>query len=130
MPTPTSQGATVSFGGTAIGRLTSFRVTPATAVFEDVTNVMSDVIGSGATARVLREIACTGVEPGGLDVTLFGCPPFIAEDTGHQAALSISFDGGAIGNFAILESFEVTGNVGQFLTGAARFRFMGQADND
>lgn len=130
MPTPTSQGATVTFGETLIGRLTSFRVTPATAVIEDVTNVGSDVLGSGETARVVREIACTGVEPGGVDVTLFGCPPFIPEDTGHLAVLAVSFDGGTIGNWAILESFEVTGNVGQFLTGAARFRFMGQLDND
>lgn len=130
MPTPTSQGSIVTFGGTSIGRLTSFRVTPATAVIEDVTNVGSDVIGSGATARVLREIACTGVEPGGVDITLFGCPPFIGEDTGHEAYLVVAFDGGTIQNYAILESFEVTGNVGQFLTGAARFRFMGQLDSD
>jgi hypothetical protein len=130
MPTPTSQGSTVTFGGTPIGRLTSFRVTPATAVVEDVTNVGSDVIGAGATARVLREIACTGVEPGGVDITLFGCPPFVSDDTGLEAYLIVTFDGGGFENYAILESFEVTGNVGQFLTGAARFRFMGQLDTD
>lgn len=130
MPTPTSQGSIVTFGGTPMGSLTSFRVMPATAVIEDVTNVGSDVIGSAETARVLREIACTGVEPGGVDITLFGCPPFIPEDTGHTDTLSITFDGGGLNSYAILESFEVTGNVGQFLTGAARFRFMGQLDSD
>lgn len=130
MPTPTSQGSTVTFDGVTIGRLTSFRVTPATAQFEDVTNVGSDILGSGETARVLREIACTGVEPGGVDITLFGCPPFLSTATGHQAYLLVTFDGGGFENYAILESFEVTGNVGQFLTGAARFRFMGQLDTD
>lgn len=130
MPTPTSQGSTVTFGGTPIGRLTSFRITPATAVIEDVTNVGSDVIGSGNTARVLREIACTGIEPGGVDITLFGCPPFLSENTGIEGLLLVAFVGGGFAGYAILESFEVTGNVGQFLTGTARFRFMGQVDND
>ena len=130
MPTPTSQGATVSFNGAPIGRLTGFRVTQATAQFEDVTSVLSDVVGTGWDARIIREITCTALEPGGCDLTLFGCPAYVLEDIGLQRVLSINFDGGAIEGWAFLESFEVTGNVGQFLTGAARFRFSGQLDTD
>jgi hypothetical protein len=128
--TPTSQGSTVSFGGAPIGRLTSFRVSPGTAQFEDVTSVGSDVIGSGWDARVLREIACTGIEPGGLDINLFGCPPFLNTDIGLVRTLEVSFPEGGFEFMAHLETFEVTGSVGQFLTGSARFRIAGQVDND
>jgi hypothetical protein len=120
----------VSFDGSPIGHLTSFRVSPGTAQFEDVTNVGSDVIGSGWDARVLRELACTGIEPGGLDINLFGCPPFLNTDIGLQAAVAVTFDGGGFEFVGHLETFEVTGNVGQFLTGTARFRIAGQVDND
>jgi len=130
MSTPTAQGAAVSFGGSPIGRLTGFRVSPGTAQFEDVTSVGSDVIGSGWDARVLREIACTGIEPGTVEVNLFGCPPFVNEDTGLVRALVISFAEGGFDFMAHLEAFEVTGSVGQFLTGSARFRIAGQVDND
>jgi hypothetical protein len=130
MPTPSSQGSTVSFDGTPIGRLTGFRVSPGTAQFEDVTNVGSDVIGSGWDARVLREIACTGIEPGTVEVNLFGCPPFVNEDTGLVGTLVVSFPEGGFECMAHLETFEVTGSVGQFLTGSARFRIAGQVDND
>jgi hypothetical protein len=130
MPTPTSQGAFVSIGGSPIGRLTGFRVSPGTAQFEDVTSVGSDVIGSGWDARVLREIACTGIEPGTVEVNLFGCPPFVNFDIGVAGPVVISFDGGGFEFQAHLETFEVTGSVGQFLTGSARFRIAGQVDND
>lgn len=130
MPTPSSQGSTVTFNGSPIGSLTSFRVLPATAVFEDVTNVGSDVVGTSWNARVLREIACVAIEPGGVDINLYGCPPFIAEDVGLSATLEVVMETGTIANYAFLERFEVTGSVGQFLTGTATFRFAGQADED
>jgi hypothetical protein len=128
--TPTSQGAAVSFGGTPIGLLTGFRVSPGTAVFEDVTNVGSDVIGTGWDARVLREIACTGIEPGTVEVNLFGCPPYLVTHIGLSGSLVISFAEGGFEFQAYLETFDVTGSVGQFLTGSARFRIAGQVDND
>ena len=130
MPTPSSQGSTVSFDGTPIGRVTGFRASPGTAQFEDVTNVGSDVIGTGWDARVLREIACTGIEPGSVDINLFGCPPYLATDIGVAAQLVISFAEGGFEFVAHLETFDVTGSVGQFLTGSARFRIAGQVDND
>jgi hypothetical protein len=120
----------VSFGGTPIGRLTGFRVSPGNAVFEDVTNVGSDVVGTGASARVLREIACTGIEPGSVDINLFGCPPYLTADIGMSGPLAVTFAEGSFAFQAHLETFEVTGSVGQFLTGSARFRIAGQADND
>jgi hypothetical protein len=123
---PTSHGSSVSFSGENIGYLTGWRVAPATAQFEESTHIGSTVWGTGAAARVLREYTCSAVEPGGADVTLFGCPPFLVTDTGSQGTLAILFDGGSFSIDAFLESYEVTASVGEMLVGTARFRFSGQ----
>lgn len=123
---PTSHGSSVSFAGENIGWLTGWRFSPATAQFEEATHVGSTVWGTGANARVLREYTCSAVEPGGAEVTLFGCPPFVNQDTGSQGDLVVSFDGGSFTINAFLEAFEVTASVGEMLLGTARFRFSGQ----
>lgn len=121
----TSQGSTVNFGGQALGKLTSWRLQPGTATFEEYTNVGSTVIGSGQDARVVRQYVCTAVDPGGVTVQLFGCPPFTSTAIGGRATLNVAFTDGGFSAEAYLEDFDVTGNVGQYLVGTARFKFSG-----
>lgn len=124
MSTPTSQGATVSWGG-AIGKLTSIRFVGGQASFEDVTGVDATVVGSGDTARVRKQYDCVEVDPGSADLALFGVPPYVLNDIGDRNSLVISMDGGGLTADAFLESFEVAASVGAFLVGTARFRFSG-----
>jgi hypothetical protein len=115
----------VSFAGQALGRLTGWKITPGTAQFEEYTSVASTVIGTGQDARVVRQHVCTSIDPGGVDVNLFGCPPYTAGGIGSRGTLAVTFAGGSISLEAYLETFDVTGQVGEFLTGTARFKFSG-----
>lgn len=125
MPTPTSQGSTVSFNGTPLGRLTNWKATSGTAQFEEYTHVGSTVLGSGANARVVKQYVCTAVDPGNVNVQLFGCPPYTEQMIGDNGTLLVIFADGSLSVNAYLESFDVTGSVGEFLVGTARFRFSG-----
>lgn len=125
MPTPTSQGSTVSWGGTPLGLITAVRVTPATAHFEEVTNVESTVWGVGGNARTVREFDCVSVEPGTIDVSVYGAPTYAVDETGEKKELVVTLSNGSISGEAFLESFEVSASVGEFLVGSARFRFSG-----
>lgn len=126
MPTttpPSSQQSTVSFGGSALGSLTSWKFSSGSATFQDVTNVDSTTQDSGGEVRVVKEYTVTLVDAGNVDVTLFGCPPYTLARKGEKGTLTVTFSGGSISVDAYLESFDVTGNVGQFLVGTAKFRF-------
>lgn len=122
MSTPTSQGASVSWGGTPIGYLTNVRASPATAIFEDATNVTSTVLGTGNKARIVRQWHCVAVEPGTVEVDLYGVPNYAIADTGDRRSLAVAFDDGSFTADAYLESFNASASVGQFLVGTARFR--------
>ena len=124
-PPPSSQGSNVSFAGTTIGRLTNWRASPGTARLEEVTNVGSTVIGTGSFARVVSQYECLGIDPGGADVSLRDCPPFGVNDIGRRGTLTVTFSTGSISLDAFLETWDVSGNVGEFLRGTARFRFSG-----
>lgn len=127
MPTPSSQGATVSFNGTPIGKLTGIQFRSNDAKFEDWTNKTSFVLfnnGTGGT-RVLKRMVCVAIEPGGVDIKLFGCPPFVAYDSGAKGVLTFAFSGGAVTSNAFLQRYEVTASVGEFLVGSASFQFSG-----
>lgn len=124
-PPPSSQGSTVSFNGEPIGSLVRWRTIPGSAKFTDVTSQASQIVGSGDSARVIAEVDCTAIEPGGADVTMRGVPPWVLEDIGTRGGLSVTSAGGNVSLEAFLESFEASGSVGQFLEGTARFRFTG-----
>ena len=128
MPVPVSQGSTVSFGGVPIGLLTSIRVSPAQAVIEDATNVTSPVWGAGGSARVVRQYQCVAVDPGTVEVGIYGAPQFVLLDIGATGSLAVDVEGGGITAEAVLESFDVTATVGETLVGSARFRFTGYED--
>lgn len=125
MPTPTSQGTICSFNGTELGRVTGFRASPGAGVFVEKTNVTSQVVGAGESARIVKSYDCVAVDPGTLEFTLYGCPPYSVYDIGAQGVVSVVFDGGALSKLAFLEDFEVTGSVGQFLVGRAVFKLSG-----
>jgi hypothetical protein len=125
MATPTSQGSTVSFRGVEVGRLRSWKLQPGSATFEESTNVLSPVIGSGQDARVVKQYTCTAIDPGGVDLTVWGVPPFSDTDIGSRGTLSVVFDGGSLSREAYLETFDGSGNVGEFISGSARFKFSG-----
>lgn len=127
MPTPTSQGTTCSFNGVALGRVTGFRAAPGTAVFAESTNVTSTVVGSGAEARIVKTYDCTAIDPGSVEFTLYGCPPYSVGQIGLKASVSVTYDGGSLSRPAFLEAFEVTGAVGQFLVGRASFKLTGES---
>lgn len=125
IPPPSSQGSTVHFNGVQIGRMTNWRLTPATARMEDVTNCGCRVVGSGTNTRVVSQFECLGIDPGGADISLRDCPPFIHDNVGMRATLTVAFATGSLSLEAFLETFDVSGNVGEFLRGTARFRFSG-----
>lgn len=118
-----SQGSAVMWNGAFIGNLRTFRVTPGTATFFESTNVNSTVYGYGENARTLRQYDCTAIDPGGVDVTVYDCPPYNVAAIGNKAMLSIGFAGGSIAAYAYLEQFDVSGAVGEMISGTARFRF-------
>lgn len=126
MSTPSSQGSVVTWNGAQVGRLTGFRWTAATAVFEETTGWAAPVIGVGVNSRVVKQYDCTSIDPGGCDISLRGVLPVFVSQVGHKAVLSLSFMGGGFSLWAYLETFDVTGNVGEFLNGTARFRFTGE----
>lgn len=124
---PTSQGSTVSFNGTAIGRLKAWQVSPGTAQFEDVTGSDAPILGSGDSARIVQQIACLMVEPGSASISLFGMPPFAPTSIGSKGTLAIAFSTGSVSLPAILEKYDGSGQVGEFLDGSASFRFTGES---
>jgi hypothetical protein len=127
MPTPSSQGSTVVWNGAALGSITGWSFTPSAAVYVESTNINSTVVGTGANARVRKTFDCIAIDPGTLDVTLYGCPPYGYGDSGLLATLAVTFSGGSFTLPAYLESLVVTGQVGQFLVGRATFKLSGAA---
>ena len=127
MPTPTSQGSTCIWNATTLGTVTRFRASPGAAVFVEKTNITSTVVGFGAGSRIVKTYDCIAIDPGTIEVTLWGCPPYSVNDIGVRATASFTFSGGSIVLPAYLESFEVVGQVGQFLVGQAVFKLTGEA---
>ena len=125
MPTPTSQGSTCTFDGASLGRLTGWRAAPGTAVFVESTNITSTVLGSGNRTRIVKSYDCIAIDPGTVEVTLYGCPPFSDLQIGLRGMVALTFDGGFLSREAYLEDYDVTGQVGEFLVGKATFKLSG-----
>lgn len=126
MPTPTSQGSTCIFNGTLLGTVTRFRASPAAAVYLEKTNITSTVVGFGEGSRILKTYDCVAVDPGTIEVTLWGTPPYAYTDTGLRATATFNWSDGSISLPAYLDNFEVVGQVGQLLVGQAVFRLTGE----
>jgi hypothetical protein len=119
-----SQGSYVTWNGSTIGSVTRWRASSRTAVYAEKTHVGSEVVGTGSNARVVKSYDCIAVEPGSVEVGLYGCPLSFAAP-GQRATVAIVAAVGSVSGTAFLDSFEVTGQVGAFLTGTATFRFSG-----
>ena len=120
-----SQGSYVTWNGSTIGSVTRWRASSRTAVYDEKTHVGSEVVGTGSNARVVKSYDCVAVEPGSVEVGLYGCPLSFAS-VGQRATVAIVAAVGSVSGTAFLDSFEVTGQVGAFLTGTATFRFSGE----
>ena len=127
MPTPTSQGSICIWNAATLGTVTRFRASPGAAVFVEKTNINSAVVGAGDGSRIVKTYDCIAIDPGTIDVTLWGCPPYSLVDISVRATASFTFSGGSIVLPAYLESFEVVGQVGQFLVGQAVFKLTGES---
>ena len=120
-----SQGSYVTWNGSTIGSVTRWRASSATAVYAEKTHIGSQVVGSGSNARVVKSYDVVAIEPGTVEVGLYGCPLSFAS-IGQRATVSVVAAAGSVSGQAFLDSFEVTGQVGAFLTGTATFRFSGE----
>jgi hypothetical protein len=120
-----AQGSTVSFNGVPVGELLSWDVTPANASVTDATSQDSTILGSGADARVVKQVDCVAVDPGTASITFLGSAGFVVNDTGMSGALAVTSDAGNVTLDAILVSFQITGAVGELIKGTANFQFTG-----
>jgi hypothetical protein len=121
-----AQGTTVSFDGSLLGKLRSFRCTPGTAIYEPYITVASTVVGSGVNARVVRQYDCVGIDPGGFDISFFGRAPWSMNNIGMKGMLVVTYASGASRSWeASLETFDDGGEVGNRVIGSARFKLTG-----
>ena len=120
----TSQGATVSFGG-AIASLLSIKIDASAGGTTDCTSTTSTILGSGAGARILKELDCTSVEPAKVSVTFLGAGPFSVGDIGVKNTLSVSGTGFSVSAQAYLSKFGIVASVGEMVTGSAEFQLTG-----
>ena len=118
-------GTTVEFGGVPIGFLTGYDWESKAGDLHEVTNVESNVFGTGANARVVKQYDVTSIEPPTLTITFFGPPSFAATDAGLKAQIEFDTNGAAIYGEAILMTFSHEGRAGQWTTGSATFQLTG-----
>jgi len=120
-----AQGTTVSFGGVTIGYITGWDWTLAAASPVETTNVTSTVVGTGASARVVKTYDVTAIEPITLSFTFKGPPSFGPSDAGKKATLAFSGGGASWTGEAILTKFNHSGRPNQYTDGAAEFQATG-----
>lgn len=119
---PSAQGTTVTFGGVSIGLLTGFDSSHKIGQLLDVTNVDSQLIGTGNQARLVRQYDCTSVEPASLSCAFYGAAAFTDEDLGISALLEFDSPEESYSAYAIMTEYTHSGSVGQFATGTASFQ--------
>jgi len=120
----TSQGSTVSFGS-AIASLLSIKIDASAGGTTDCTSTTSTILGSGAGARILKELDCTSVEPAKVSITFLGAGPFSVDDIGVKNTLSVSGTGFSVSAQAYLSKFGIGASVGEMVTGSAEFQLTG-----
>lgn len=121
---PSSQGSTVSFGGSELGSLIAIRVTGASASGTDVTTMESSTTGTGSGSFIARQLDVVAVDPGSVSVTFFGAGPSAA--VGEKGELSVSVAGSTVlSGEAFLSSYDVEASVGELVRGSATFQLTG-----
>lgn len=120
-----SHGTSVSFGGVNIGYLDGYDWEVKAGQLVEKTHVGSRVVGTGASARVVKEYDCTSVEPPTLTFTFFGPPSYSKDDAGAKGTIVFSTPGATVSGPAILVSFSHSGRSGQWSKGVASFQLTG-----
>ena len=121
-----AQGTTVSWGGDNLGMLTSVQVRAGRSQLVDVTSVNATVLGSGTNSRVLREVQVASVEPAAVSLTAYSTGINISQnDRGDTRYLSVNGNGWNYSGLAILMDYNVSANVGGFVTVSMEFQFTG-----
>ncbi len=121
-----AQGTTVSWGGDNLGMLTSVQVRAGRSQLVDVTSVNATVIGSGTNSRVLREVGVASVEPASISLTAYSTGISVNQnDRGDIRMLNVTGDGWSYYGNAILMDYNLTANVGGFVTISMEFQFTG-----
>ena len=121
-----AQGTTVSWGGDDLGMLTSVQVRAGRSQLVDVTSVNATVIGSGTSSRVLREVGVASVEPASISLTAYSTGISVNQnDRGDIRMLNVTGNGWSYYGNAILMDYNLTANVGGFVTISMEFQFTG-----
>lgn len=121
-----AQGTTVSWGGDNLGMLTSVQVRAGRAQLVDVTSVNATVVGLGTSSRVLREVGVASVEPASISLTAYSTGISVNQnDRGDTRMLNVTGDGWFYSGNAILMDYNLTANVGGFVTISMEFQFTG-----
>ena len=121
-----AQGTTVSWGGDNLGMLTSVQVRAGRSQLVDVTSVNATVIGSGTSSRVLREVGVASVEPASISLTAYSTGISVNQnDRGDIRMLNVTGNGWSYSGNAILMDYNLTANVGGFVTISMEFQFTG-----
>ena len=121
-----AQGTTVSWGGDNLGMLTSVQVRAGRAQLVDVTSVNATVVGSGTNSRVLREVGVASVEPASISLTAYSTGISVSQnDRGDTRLLDVQGEGWFYNGNAILMDYNLTANVGGFVTISMEFQFTG-----
>lgn len=121
-----AQGTTASWGGDNLGMLTSVQVRAGRSELIDVTSVDATVLGSGTSSRVLRQVEVASVEPASVSLTAYSSGISVSQnDRGDTRMLSLRGDGWNYNGNAILMDYNLTANVGGFVTITMEFQFTG-----
>ncbi len=120
----TSQGSAVSFDGSSLGSLLSINVQAQASSPVDVTYVGSTVVGSGAAARMVREVTVLAIEPTTVEVSFLGVSGYTVTSPGAQGSLVIT-GGVSLSATAILTGWGETAAVGEHVKGSASFVLTG-----
>lgn len=123
-----SQGLSVTWGGVALGRLTSFRVSSPQVAIEDVTNLNSAIVdytnAFGNYRGMVRQLMSGDVTPGKVDISWNGSGALSSSDVGQEQALEVTHPEGSIAGTlkAILLEFQTTAGVNALIEGTASFQ--------
>lgn len=120
MPIASSQGSSVSFGGSPLGSVVTIRATGPTASTADITSMDSPMDGG----LVVRETDVLSLEPASVVVTFVGPPATTA--VGTKAELSVDIGGDeVISGQAFLARYEIEASVGDIVRASATFQLTG-----
>ena len=121
-----SNGVTVFFDGIEIGNLVGYDWEAKVAELVDKTHAASQVIGTGANSRVVKEYDATAVVPVLFSFSFNGPPSFSIDDRGLKAELLFEAPGqDPIAGEAILMDFRRSGRSGKWSNGTATFQMTG-----